>query len=303
MAVVAAFANGAVQAVDPIEIVDQKDAPFVLRSDQVDVFPKQFVIGSREGQKPGFFLIRESRFDAKLYDQAKTDLKDVTIIRIVRKEKDGKLSGWDLAGKSQAVDEASVPAPVRSSLKEGILAVEIGGAYRSEGGSSVLLTQPADAHMIVNGSTRRAWTTFSSTDKFVDILVRVEGRREVGAFSAKPGEPTSIDGSQFQVLPEQVPLTADKQEGRKVHQLGKSLFDYNLKIDVDWDALQAANPNVLELSSSSESKSLGGDPPTLLVSSTTPIKFWKQIIVIRHSTLAGYFGHVPAAPIATSDRS
>lgn len=288
-----------------VTVVPSQESPFIARDIKSGGFPQVQVVESKEAQKPGFFLIQQDGVDASTYERAAKDLEAISVSMLVRQNADKSYASWTATGEPFMVEAKEVPEMVRTKMKPGVIALYLRMPQRKmEAGRTAFdLIREWARVPSSSGKFVKYWTTLAvGSSKFVDVRFTVEGGLDVGRVKAVVGSQATIDGARFWVKQE-MPNKGDGQECRCVYQTPKTKNQYLLKVEADWEAIQKALPNQLEFSSSTSSwippvASIGtpADTTEIFVSSTVPKQFWKEIIVVRHTVLTGFIGHLPTAP-------
>src|SRR5436190_10354517 len=106
-----------------ITIISAKESPFVLRDKAVDIRLQQDVIESGASDAPGFFLIRETDYTLDVYNAVISDVSNLRVDMIVRKEAGGRFTAWNMGGLPVNIDANTIPPSVQQSMKEGELAI------------------------------------------------------------------------------------------------------------------------------------------------------------------------------------
>ena len=301
-----ALATGMLQGQSTVNITPLGESPFVLRDKNIDMFPKQCAIESKDDSKPGLFMITESQFEERIYELAKQYLNGSKVEAIVRRTGKTTLEAWNMNGSRLSISTVEIPDGLSDALQPNELAIKIRRRqHQTDNKRESCSFQFATRTHRVSQGYEDSWTVVASPKySAIDVLIPISGKTEIGEISPQIGSEATIDGVLFKVTDEQKQRGTLLWIGPRVAKFGQQeFFTYVLGIEFDQESFDKANRDLHLTERSihcsvqtadSDHRSL--DNREINVSSNLPFKFWKSLIISRHFMLNGYISHVPTEP-------
>jgi hypothetical protein len=283
-----------------------QQVPTYVDESKLQMFNGHFVVESPVTEKPGLFVIKNSKLSTEVVDKAANYLKGLQPEFVVRKELNGSLTAWNMNGTPRALKEGDVSDDIAKSLYAGepVLKVSRSAEVRNR--------EYYNHHFMIQGEiytemrektdTVIAWFHLGKPhSNFVNVQLRDDVRLDLGSLDIKEGTKSTIDGISFEVN------AIDQIKGftKKVVFISQGKEDpqgdYGFEIGIDSARFKADHPNVEARSYTSFGSESTSDLPGKVyrqfrVGSNRPDEYWKQLNIYRTSTVHGYFGHVATAP-------
>ena len=290
----------------------------------LELFKTSSIIESPVNEKPGYFIFQQSGTENRTLNIAMAKLKGISVDWIVQKQPNGSTIAWNWDGKLHALKEGAIPDKILVQLKVGEPVVKLKANFP-------IYSRETPVNISINNSpffTREKDPTVISSWVFlgkqkapyISKFINISTKERVGKLEPVPGTKSTIDGVLFEVntanqtLSSPLGLKHDDpalkvlvpRSDLIVHQLTESKsgfrMQYGLDLEVDQAKYQQNFPR--DTSKAYANCSIGGSsgpdaPPQvadLYLTSNRPIKYWKEVSVLRFSQLQGYIGHIPTSP-------